>query len=263
MSNEWKILLGVSDGSAAASSCVSLPSPEAECYLILEGIARGPYLISQLRTMWNSGAITSNTLCTWSGREAPIPVRNLFTQKVTSASTSPSSFNFPLANRTQFMDRSSVIAMGGAFLILVGFFQPWIKLEFLGMQVSGSGYQIAQIMQMASDFTRQLGFFTHGDHTPPGALLYLLPLLAIASLICQFLGREQRALQIVTGLAPILLLVSVWMMIANEMPSYVRELSALFTVIGSGIWMTLLGAIVLIVVSLRPRFSERAERGTL
>ena len=38
------------------------PNPDAECYLLKENVQNGPFTPAQIRSMWNAGSITSDTL---------------------------------------------------------------------------------------------------------------------------------------------------------------------------------------------------------
>lgn len=135
-------------------------------------------------------------------------------------------------------------------VLFIAFFVPWF--HFPDESLTG-----AQAFRIAERLTDHLFLPTPGPVVAAYAI-YLLPLLALATILTSLIGRENRAVGAAAGLLPIALLTFLWVRVGNE----------LFALMGAGFVVAVVFGSVLLFASVEAlriaraidRFSERIGR---
>jgi hypothetical protein len=67
------------------------PNETAHCYVHLGGEKRGPYLLGQIRVMWQNGQITADSALSWEDTSEPVPIKEVLTSTNTILGTKKTS----------------------------------------------------------------------------------------------------------------------------------------------------------------------------
>lgn len=138
--------------------------------------------------------------------------------------------------------------------LLVFFFLPWLSIAGL---INSTGYQVPDLANLLQQGTRLLN--PGGNSSNAAAyLVYVVPALAVATLVMAFVGRDTRVVGIITGVAAIIVFGLLWsnLIVDRSRPGIQTQ----FLTVGIGAYLTALAAVGIILASLGViRLPQRRE----
>lgn len=191
-------------------------TPTTNLFVITGTERRGPYVISQVKAMWETGVLTADAILEHSGTK-PTPI----TVALKSIATDPSS-----------LKRDSGISLAillCALGLVAAFFMPWVQVFGAGI----CGYQLGQ-----------LGSF--------GNYLWIIPILAAITVIVGATGSNTRDIGFLAGIVPLAALGYAYYRLKSEGGDIaVRGASeAAQRVAGIGIYFTIILCVAITILTI-------------